>query len=299
MARRRTTGDMCALGIMDSTGATASYGGTLITLSDKTSWKTEDVVVCGSRSMERITTGISTGFSASMKVRGTDGTLIKSWIQKAIGTESDVPSFVAVAKVGPDQYHAWLNSYVDSLTVSQASAGASIQVQVDAVSVWHTFKSLDHPFTDPNGGTMDIKTAVTTPGAPPVHRTPSITIISSRGDIKTIRPKAWSLSISNALESHPSGSSALCLEAGGGVTPTTCEIILEVTEGSTLDSINDNLRSIVHNGAEGYTLDVDIQGLIPSTITLEGCVLEAGGPDRTSEGPYDETLRIKATSMEW
>jgi hypothetical protein len=267
-------------------------------LSDKSAWQTEDTVVCGSRVMSREITGFSTGFSASFRVRRSEGcAAVAGWLNRAIGgtTPSHVlPSFSAIAKTGPTDVHIWTGSMVDTLSLSQSAPGSAVQVQVDAVSMWHGYAEGTGAFKGPGGMTANLtnRTVPTTGGAPETRA-------SLRMDAETLLAKSWSLSISNTLQPVAGASDGLTLSAGGGAIPTGCDITLDMTLQSVADTMTEDLRmaSLIPEDRPTIVLDLGA-GTEALSITFEDCIIEAGGVDRTAEGPYDEVLHIRPGSIE-
>lgn len=300
MARRLTTGDMCVLGVIDETtfnepSSAIAYAGTLSRLSDKTALMTEDVVECGSRIVTRQETGFTTGFSATFRVLRPSEDCIRGWLTRALGGTSpshELPSFTAKAKVGPTTYAAWTGSMVDTLTISQPAVGSAIQVQVDAVSAYAGKGTIGGgTFEGPLGsiGKVPATMAVSPGGALEVRG--SVEVYMS----ETLIPlgvKAWTLSISNSLESVPGIVSDETSGAGGGMFPTACDITAELTFSAIESEELDTIRRM-----KAYPPRVEIT-IGEVKVVLSNLTVEPAQPDRTSESAYDDTLRVRAKTIE-
>lgn len=310
MARRRTTGDMCALGVITESEygvpeGKPLYCGTLRTLSDKTAVQREEVVECGQRSKTSLPTQYSTGFTANMILRGSADeqmATLKGWLSKAMGIEpnlmeyypsAEIPSFTATAKVGPQEHQIWTGSKVDTLTLSQSAPGAFIQMQVDAVSKWHTFMDPSHSAQDEDGDEIAFildHMAVVSPSGPPMN------YARLAYDEIELRAQSWSLSVSNSLESDADASELYgSLAAGKDSTPTGSEITLEVTVPSMASSELDVLRR--DKSIEVNPDDVVAIGFGSYAIVLRDVIVDPAGPDRTSESAYTEKVKITARGL--
>lgn len=294
------------LGVIDETNygvvpdVDPSYGGTMGTLSDKSAWQTEDIVECGSRVMSRMIVGYSTGFSATFRARRSTGnTCIHNWLIRALGGETpsdELGSFSVIAKTGPQDHHIWTGSVIDTLTLSQSAPASAIQVQVDAISRWHGVSEQGSAFYGPTEVSVThSKRTVPTPTTPPENR-----VILSIDEVDVDQYKSWTLTISNALQSDAGAEGQLSLSAGEGSIPTGCEVTLDVTFTSTVSAQTSNLRNAAHLmdiGIAGGNRGARIVIGGETQIILEDCILDATEPDRNAEGPYDETIRLRAGSI--
>jgi hypothetical protein len=306
--RRRTTGDMCNLGAMaESEYGTPTgkpvYCGTLRTLSDKTAIQREDIVECGQRSKTSMPTGYATGFSANMVIRGSADeqmAILKGWLTKAMGIEpgimeyypaAEIPSFTATAKVGPGEHQIWTGSKVDTLTLSQSAPGALIQMQVEAMSKWHTFTDAENEPIDEDGDVMTLADlGVASPSGPPMN-------YARLAYFETeLRAQSWTLSISNSLEGDADASELYgSLSAGKDSTPTGSEITLEVTVPSMASSELEILR---RDKCREFDDDNPVVVAFGSfAIVLRDVIVDPAGPDRTSESAYSEKVKITARGL--
>lgn len=310
MVRRLTTGDLCALGIIDeddynvTPSEVPEYGGTMGTLTDKTAWMTEDMVECGSRVMARELTGYSTGFSAAFRMRRQTGSnFLRNWFIRALGGTSpshELPSFTALAKIDPNSTAAWTGSTIDTLTISQAAVGAAIQVQVDAVSAWYAVSPGSVTYQGPFNTTksLPIDRPVVPTGAPETRAT--VTLLGNTGsELSNLAGvKAWSLSIANALQSVPAplelNGSEEYGAALGGAYPSSCDITLDITmpaQEIVTSIVGLRNGSTYHNASAVVTIG-------EVTLTLTGLTIDPAQPARNAEGPYDDTLKIRAKTIE-
>lgn len=307
MARRRTTGDMCNLGMISEMDyglpdGNAEYCGTLRTLSDKTAIARESIVECGQRAKASMPTEYSTGFSATMLLRGSADeqmALLKKWIKAVMGTETslmdyhplaETPSFTASAKVGPGEYQIWTGSRVDSLTLSQSAPGAFVQLQVDAMSKWHTFTDAKNNAIDEDGEVLALGDL-----SAPAPLGPPISYATLGMEDMEIRAQSWTLTISNSLQGEAGASETLgCLAAGNGSTPTDFEITLEITAPSMASSELEILR---RDKCGEISDEPVVIGFGAFGIVLREIFIDPAGPDRTSESAYTEKLKVTARGL--
>lgn len=288
----RTKGDMCVLTTRDettygkvSTTETSVYSGTLDKVSCSDEQTTDEVIDCGSMvRADILVIGRSFGLSASFYHKRAQGW--SEWLGRVLGdstTRKDLPSFCAEYRVGASEYHLHTGCKVDTLTMAASDIGAPILFTADMMCRWHTVT----PFKDADGTglTMDMATH---PSAAPLTYNSFWTV-----GTETVKAKSWTLSIARSLQGEPDSTgnadSWMKLEAGAGSTEQDLQITLELTidsQGPAWD-----LKRLA--GAKDLTAKLVLDG---KTITLTGCILGAGMPDR-SQGAYDETISLSAADV--
>lgn len=296
----RTKGDLCGLTIRTEqtygkvdTAGTSVYGGTLRTFN--TSGNTADVEeIHGCTRLKRgdFVTSRAFGYTATFNFIRSQGWT--RWMELAIGALTGIQrqsdSYDTVFRVADGDNRIMTGCRVNSLTISASDIGQALEFSVNAVCRWYSLS----PFKDSDGTDLSMDVAPLPSGAP-------ITYLkkwewSDDGtDFASIPGKSWTMTINQNLTSEPdvndpNDANGFKLEAGGDSVPGASEVTLEITVTSAGQEW-DRLR---HELASGLTFRIEIDGYL---VTLSGCRINQGDPDRTADSGYDETISVTATDI--
>lgn len=296
----RTKGDLCGLtirveqtyGKVDAS-ASSVYGGTLRSMSTSgDSADVEEIHGCTRLKLGDFVTARAFGYTATFNhVRGQGWT---RWMELAMGALTGIQrqsdSYDTLFRVSQGENHLMTGCRVNSLTIRASDIGQPLEFSVNAMCRWHTMT----PFKDSDGTSLDMAIAAI-PSGPPITYLDKWEYSTDGSVFEEIPGKSWSLSINQNLQGEPGVNKAddpdgYKLEAGSDSVPQASEVTLEIT----ITSAGPEWDRMRHDLASGLTFRTTIDG---ATITLKGCRINQGDPDRTADSGYDETISVTATDI--
>lgn len=296
----RTKGDLCGLtirtektyGQIDSSG-TSVYGGTLRSMSTSgDSAEVEDINGCTRLKLGDFVTARSFGYTATFNFVRSQGWT--RWMELAMGALTGIQrqsdSYDTVFRVSAGENHLLTGCRVNSLTISASDIGQALEFSVNAMCRWHTLT----PFKDSDGTSLSMDLA-SIPSGPPITYLNKWEYSTDGTSFEEIPGKSWSLAINQNLQGEPDvndpdDENGYKLEAGSDSIPQESEVTLEIT----ITSVGPEWDRMRHDLASGLTFRVIIDGY---RVTLTGCRLNQGDPDRTADSGYDETISVTATDV--
>ena len=296
----RTKGDLCGLtirteqqyGKVDASG-TSVYAGTMGTFN--TSGNTAEVeAINGCTRLKRgdFVTSRAFGYTATFNfIRGQGWT---RWMELATGSLEGIQrqsdSYDTAFRVAENDTRIMTGCRVNSLTITASDIGQALEFSVNAVARWYSLS----PFKDSDGTdiTMDLASL---PSGAPITYLKKWEWSDDGTDFEQIPGKSWTLTINQNLTSEPDvndpdDEDGYKLEAGGDSVPGASEVTLEIT----VTSVGPEWDQLRHDLASGLTFRTEIDGYL---VTLTGCRISQGDPDRTADSGYDETISITATDI--
>lgn len=296
----RTKGDLCGLSVRaeavyGTVGSGASeYGGHLISMDTGDGAETDALIQCGSRLDGQryvVSTSCRPNFSVNQVRYNSESNPIRwtKWLERCLHLkEADPPSMTIGFRASSVETHVLTGTTVDSVKIGASQVGGKLQFDVGAISRLHSMIVNGTPYNAQDSGAADMG-LVTAPSGIPVTYNSFWTLGGN-----PIRAKSWSLSVSQGLVPDAGVSSASsALEAGSGAYAQDLEIVLELTVASDGPSW-DILRLTDADGPFSPTITID-----GATVTLTGCSIDPAGPQRSSAGSYDETVRFTAQDISW
>lgn len=296
----RTKGDLCGLtirteqtyGEIDASG-TSMYGGTLRSMSTSgNSAEVEEIHGCTRLKLGDFVTGRAFGYTAVFNFVRSQGWT--KWIELATGSLEGIQrqsdSYDTAFRVSKDENRLMTGCRVNSLSISASDIGQALEFSVNAMCRWYSLS----PFEDSDGTSLSMDLASIPAGAP-ITYLKKWEYSTDGSQFTPIPGKSWTLTINQNLQGEPDvndpdDEDGYKLEAGGDSVPQASEVTLEITITSTGPEW-DQLR---HDLASGLTFRVEIDGYL---VTLTGCRIEQGDPDRTADSGYDETISVTATDI--
>lgn len=296
----RTKGDLCGLtirteqqyGKVDASG-TSVYAGTMGTFN--TSGNTAEVeAINGCTRLKRgdFVTSRAFGYTATFNfIRGQGWT---RWMELATGSLEGIQrqseSYDTAFRVAENDTRIMTGCRVNTLTISASDIGQALEFSVNAVARWYSLS----PFKDSDGTdiTMDLASL---PSGAPITYLKKWEWSDDGTDFEQIPGKSWTLTINQNLTSEPDvndpdDEDGYKLEAGGDSVPGASEVTLEIT----VTSVGPEWDQLRHDLVSGLTFRTEIDGYL---VTLTGCRINQGDPDRTADSGYDETISVTATDI--
>ena len=294
--RIRTKGDLCGLYIAEESSygipvaGAAAFSGRLLSFSDAGKIETDSLPVCGRRtSTGSFVVQKAHGFSATMTLPRGQG-LLGGWLDAAMGGDGTVgeelPSFTAILKVGPKEWHLYAGCRVESLEVSAPSIGRAVEVSVTVSSAEHVMTPSEASVSgDAVTFTIGSSTHTFTPEADPQTAPVTYTEFPTV-DNAQIKSQSWRFSVVNDLYKVPDVSSSgdYAVECGADSIPQGVSLSAELTSPSRCYSRWDLMRLV--NSPLNHTAVIEADG---TAVTLTGGTLDGAGPSRASAGVYDES----------